>query len=311
MTLDEVDLSCAVGDLRMPNPVMTASGCAGGRELAPFLEVSDLGAFVTGSVTLDPCAGAPGPRLVETPSGVLHRTGLQNAGLQGFLTGDLPWLAQRGARAVASIAAGTLGEYAELARRVGNSPGVRAVEVNLDVAGREAPDRRFGEDPYQAGKVVAVVRRDVPRGIPVLAKLAWQPGLVDVARAVVGAGADAVVVSGQVPGMAVDRSTLRPKVSSGTVSGPAVHAVAVHGVWQVHAAMPDVPIVGVGGVRTGWDALELLLAGACAVQVGAAALRDPGAPVRVVEELRVELGTLGIGSVARAVGAAHGQGVSR
>jgi dihydroorotate dehydrogenase (NAD+) catalytic subunit len=311
VTPDEVDLSCEVGDLRMPNPVMTASGCGGGRELAPFLEVADLGAFVTGSVTLDPCAGAGGPRLVETPSGVLHRTGLQNPGLQGFLTGELPWLAQRGARTVASIAAGSLGEYAELARRVGNSPGVRAVEVNLDLAGREAPDRRLGEDHYQAGKVVAVVRRELPRGIPVLAKLAGQPGLVDLAGAVVKEGADAVVVSGQVPGAAIDRSTLAPSVSSGTLSGPAVHAVAVHAVWQVHAAMPDVPIVGVGGVRTGWDALELLLAGARAVQVGTAALHDPGAAARVVEELRVELGALGIESVARAVGAAHGQGVSR
>jgi dihydroorotate dehydrogenase (NAD+) catalytic subunit len=233
VTPDKVDLSCEVGDLRMPNPVMTASGCAGGRELAPFLEVADLGAFVTGSVTLDPCAGAGGRRLVETPSGVLHRTGLQNPGLQGFLTGELPWLAQRGARTVASIAAGTLGEYAELARRVGNSPGVRAVEVNLDLPGREAPARRLGEDPYQAGKVVAVVRREVPRGIPVLAKLVWQPGLVDLAGAVAREGAEAVVVSGQVPGAAIDRATLAPSVASGTVSGPAVHAVAVHAVWQV------------------------------------------------------------------------------
>lgn len=311
MSPDPVDLTCSVGDLGLPNPVMTASGCAGCRELAPFLEVGDLGAFVTGSVTLDPCAGAAGPRLRETPSGVLHRTGLQNPGLQGFLTGELPWLAQRGARTVVSIAAGTLGEYAELARRVGNSPGVRAVEVNLDRTARELPGRRFGDDPYQAGKVVAVVRRDVPRGIPVLAKLVWQPGLVDVARSVVKAGADAVVVSGQVPGAAVDRSAPAPSVLSGTLSGPAVHAVAVHGVWQVHTAMPDVPVVGVGGVRTGWDAMELLLAGASAVQVGTAALHDPTAPLRVVEELRVELGTLGIGSVARAVGAAHGQGVSR
>jgi dihydroorotate dehydrogenase (NAD+) catalytic subunit len=311
VTPDKVDLSCEVGDLRMPNPVMTASGCAGGRELAPFLEVADLGAFVTGSVTLDPCAGAGGRRLVETPSGVLHRTGLQNPGLQGFLTGELPWLAQRGARTVASIAAGTLGEYAELARRVGNSPGVRAVEVNLDLPGREAPARRLGEDPYQAGKVVAVVRREVPRGIPVLAKLVWQPGLVDLAGAVAREGAEAVVVSGQVPGAAIDRATLAPSVASGTVSGPAVHAVAVHAVWQVHTALPDLPIVGVGGVRTGWDALELLLAGARAVQVGTAALHDPGSPARVVEELRAEHGALGIDSVARAVGAAHGQGVSR
>jgi len=300
-----VDLSCAVADLAMPNPVMTAAGCAGARELAPFLDLAELGAFVAGSVTLDPRAGAAGPRLVETAAGVLHRTGLQNPGLQGFLAGELPWLAQRGARTVVSVAGSTLGEYAELARRVGTSPGVRAVEVNLDCVSREAVGRRFAHDGYHAAKVVAVVRREVPRGIPVLAKLVCHPGLVDVAHAAVEAGAAALVVSGHAPAAAVDRSG---RATTGTLSGPAVHAVAVHGVWQVHAALPEVPVVGVGGVRTGWDALELVLAGAIAVQVGTATLHDPAAPARVVDGLRVELTAMGITAAADAIGLAHRQG---
>ncbi len=304
----EVDLTSSLADLVLPNPVMTAAGCAGGRELSPFLDVADVGAFVTGSVTLDPCPGVSGRRLVEVPAGVLHRIGLQNPGVQGLLAGELPWLVQRGARTVVSIAGDTLGEYAELARRVGAAPGVRAVEVNLDRTSRDAPGRRFGEEAYHAEKVVAAVRRDVPRGVPVLVKLVWHPGLVDVAGAVVEAGADALVVSGQLPGAAIDRD-LVPTV--GAVGGAAVHALVVHAVWQVHAALPHVPVVGVGGVRSGWDALELVLAGASAVQVGSATLHDPATPTRVVQQLRVELAAMGTRGVAAAVGLAHRQGDSR
>ena len=306
---DQPDLSCTLAGLPMPNPVMTAAGCAAARELSPFLDVAALGAFVTGSVTLDPSAGPAGPRLLETPSGVLHDVGVQNPGLQGFLAGELPWLAQRGARTVVSVAGHSLGEYAELARRVGDSPGVWAVEVNLDCASRDVSGRPFAEDPYHAGKVLGVVRLGVPRGVPVLAKLRWHPGLVDAARAVVEAGADGVVVSGQVPGAAVDRASLRTVF--GALSGPAVHALAVHAVWQVHAALPEVPVVGVGGVRSGWDALELLLAGASAVQVGAATLHDPTAPVRVVQELGVEVVARGTNRTGEIVGLAHRQGETR
>lgn len=302
-----VDLTTTLAGLTLANPVMTASGCAGaGRELDQFFDVTELGALVTRSVTLDPSAGWPTPRMVETPSGMLSATGLQGPGLQGFLATELPWLAQRRARAVVSIAGTTLGEYGELARRVGDSPGVTAVEVNLSC--RDTDDREFAGDPYRASKVVSVVRRDVPRGVPVLVKLAADPrGIVDVARAAVRAGADALVMVNTVPGMAIDPVTLRPALGAvtGGLSGPAIHPLAVHCVWLVHQAMPEVPIVGVGGVRTGYDALELVLAGACAVQVGTVVLADPTAPLRIVGELREELAGRGFTSVAEVVGRAH------
>lgn len=304
-----VDLTTSLAGVSLANPVMTASGCAGaGKELDQFFDVAELGAVVTRSVTLDPCAGWPTPRMVETPSGVLSGVGLQGPGLQGFLASELPWLAQRKARTVVSIAGTTLGEYGELARRVGHSPGVTAVEVNLSCPSAEHRDRMFASDPYQASKVVSVVRRDVPRGIPVLAKLAADTeSIVDVARAVVKAGADALVMVNTVAGMAIDPRTLRSALGSvtGGLSGPAIHPLAVRCVWLVHQAMPDVPIVGVGGVRTGFDALELLLAGASAVQVGTIVFSDPSAPLRIIRELGEELSRRNITSVADVIGRAH------
>lgn len=309
MSPEDVDLTCDVAGVRLPNPVMTAAGCAGaGRELGPYLDVAALGAVVTRSVTLDPRAGAPAPRLLETPSGVLHATGLQNPGLQAFLATELPWLAQRRARTVVSIAGGTLAEYAELARRVGAGPGVTAVEVNLSFPNAERQGRPFAADPYQASKVLRVVRRDAPRGVPVLAKLAAAPGpVVDVAAAVAEAGADGVVLVNVGPGMAIDPETLRPRLGAGTggLGGPALHALAVACVWQVRAALPELPLVGVGGIRTGYDALELMVAGASAVQVGSATLHDPSAPARVLAELRDELASRDIAHAADAVGRAH------
>lgn len=303
--MSTVDLSTRLGDLALANPVMVAAGCGGsGRELAPFVDLAGLGALVTRSVTLDPRAGGRPPRAVETPSGLLSDTGLQGPGLQGFLATELPWLAQRKVRTVVSLAGGNLGEWAELSRRVGLSPGVAAVEVNLawprgGVAAR---------DSFQAAKVVAAVRSDMPRGVSVLAKIAADPfTVVDVARAVVKAGADAVVVGHGLPGLAIDPISLRPSLGegSGTLSGPAVLPVALRSVWEVHAALPDVPLVGAGGVRTGRDALAMLAAGAHAVQVGTAVLHDPGAPRRILAELAEELGTHGADSVTDVVGRAH------
>lgn len=299
------DLSTALGELPLANPVMVASGCGGtGRELEAHLDLSLLGALVTRSVTLDARAGGPPPRVVETPSGLLSDPGLQGPGLQGFLAVELPWLAQRQVRTVVSIAGRTLGEWAELARRVGLSPGVAAVEVNLAWPAGSAA----GRDPYQAGKIVAAVRRDMPRGIPVLAKVSADVDhVVDVARAVVKAGADVVVVGHGLPGLAIDPLTLRPALGSGRgrLSGPAVHAVSLRCVWEVYEALPEVPLIGAGGVRDGFDALAMLTAGASAVQVGTTVLGDPTAPRRIVQELGEELARRDIPSVADAVGHAH------
>jgi len=304
-----VDLHTDLAGMRLPNPVMTASGCAAaGRELDAFFDVTTLGAVVTKSIMLDPRSGRPTPRMAETSSGMLNSIGLQGPGIDSFLATDLPWLVSRGARPIVSIAGSTLGEYAELARRVGNSPGVTAVEVNISCPNVQNRGLVFACDPYQAGKVIAVVRRDVPRDIPVFAKLSPDvTDLVTVAESVVEAGASGLCMINTLLGLTIDRNTLQPVLGgvTGGLSGPAIRPVAVRCVWQVHQTLPNVPIIGVGGIGSGADALEFLLAGATAVQVGTAIFADPSAPARVVAELGDELSRRGFTSPAQVVGLAH------
>ena len=303
--MTEVDLTTTVAGLTLASPVLTAAGCGGsGRELEPFVDLAGLGGFVTRSVTLDSRPGHPAARVVETPSGLLHATGLQNPGLQGFLAIELPWLAQRRIPTIVSICGSDPDEYAELARRIGESPGVTAVEVNLPGT---AADEDRPVDPFHAGRLLERVRGEVPPGVPVLAKLAASNLVVDVARAVAKGGADGVVLADGPGGLALDPGTLHPVLSAGagTLSGPAMHALAVRCVWRVHRALPDLPVVGVGGVRTGFDALELLAAGARAVQVGSILFADPSAPQRIRDELAAELRSRSLGAVTDVVGAAH------
>jgi len=305
----EVDLRIDLAGLRLLNPVMTASGCAAsGRELDAFFDVAEIGAVVTKSIMLDPRAGRPTPRMAETPSGMLNSIGLQGPGIDSFLAQDLPWLVTRGARPVVSIAGSTLGEYAELARRVGHSPGVSAIEVNISCPNVHNRGLVFACDPYQAAKVIAAARRDVPRDIPVFAKLSPDvTDLVTIAESVMTAGATGLTMINTLLGLTLDPGTLRPVLGgvTGGLSGPAIRPVAVRCVWQVHQAMPDVPIIGVGGIRTGFDALEFLLAGARAVQVGTVIFHDPSAPIRIVAELCTELARRGFTSPDQVVGLGH------
>ena len=303
-----VDLTTDLAGLTLASPVMTAAGCGGtGRELEPFVDLGMLGGFTTRTITLDPQPGAPGPRVVDTPGGVLANTGLQNPGLQAFLATELPWLAQRRIATVVSIAATTLGEYGELARRVGSSPGVAAVEVNLGGPSHDGAATSFGTDPYQGGKVLHVVRREVPRGVAVLAKPAPGAPAVDMARSLAKNGADALVLGPGFPALAFDPDTLRPALGGGTgvASGPAVLGQSLRSVWEVHAALPDLPLVGAGGVRSGFDVVQMLLAGATTVQIGTALLGDPSAVRRITDELRDALERHDLTSPAHLVGLGH------
>jgi dihydroorotate dehydrogenase (NAD+) catalytic subunit len=306
---DAVDLTTVLADAQLANPVMTASGCAAaGRELNQFFDVAELGAVVTKSIMRDPRAGRATPRMAETPSGMLNSIGLQGPGIDAFLARDLPWLLQHDARPIVSIAGSSLGEYAELARRVANAPGVAAVEVNISCPNVENRGLVFACDPVQASRVISVVRRDTARGVPVFAKLSPDvTSIVEIAAAVFEAGADGVVLINTLLGMHIDLDTLRPRLAgvTGGLSGPAVRPVAVRAVWQVAQALPAIPIIGVGGIRTGLDALEFMLAGASAVQVGTAIFNDPSAPVRVLAELRAELAARGFAKAVDAVGYAH------
>ena len=303
------DLTSRLGQMTLPNPVLTASGCAAaGRELDQFFDVASLGAVVTKSIQLDPRSGRATPRMAETPSGMLNSIGLQGPGIDAFLEHDLPWLAERGARAVVSIAGGSVEDYAELARRLRGAPGLTAIEVNISCPNVADRGLVFACDPGAAAEVVAAVRRVTSPSVPVFAKLSPDvTDIVAVARSCVDAGADGLSMINTLLGMALDLDTMRPVLAgvTGGLSGPAIRPVAVRCIWQVHAALPDVPIIGMGGVRSGLDALELVLAGASAVSVGTAVFNDPGAPPRVLRELATALAERGFDRLADAVGFAH------
>lgn len=303
------DMRTTLAGVAFPNPVFTASGCAAaGQELDQLFDVTAIGGVVTKSIMLAPRSGRATPRMAETPSGMLNSIGLQGPGIDAFLDNDLTWLAQRGARAVVSIAGGSVEEYARLAQRLRGRPGLSMVEVNISCPNVEDRGQVFACDPRAASGVVEAVRKNTAPGVPVFAKLS--PDVTDittVARACVDAGADGLSVINTLLGMAIDTTRMRPVLGgvTGGLSGPAIRPVAVRCVWQVHAALPDVPILGMGGIRTGLDALEFVLAGASAVSVGTTVFGDPTAPVRVLDELARALQERGFDRFTDAIGLAH------
>jgi dihydroorotate dehydrogenase (NAD+) catalytic subunit len=312
-TPSEVSTVTALGDLHLPSPVMTASGCAAaGAELAAFGSLADLGAVVTKSIMASPRAGRPTPRMAETPSGMLNSIGLQGPGVEAFVAEDLPRLHACGARTIASVAGGTAEEFQLVARRLVQArqegAGLTAIEVNASCPNVANRSLVFACDPVSLVEVVAAVREVVPTDVPLLVKLSPDvTDIVAVAHAAVSAGADGLVLINTLLGMVIDPQTLRPVLAgkTGGLSGPAVRAVAVRCVYQVHAALPTVPIVGVGGVMTGQDAVQLMAAGASAVQVGTATFHDPSAVWRVGSQVREVMAAAGVKTVAELVGAAH------
>jgi len=302
-----VDMGTRLGGIWFPNPVFTASGCAAaGQELHQFFDVADLGGVVTKSIMLAARSGRPTPRMAETPSGMLNSIGLQGPGIEHFIERDLPWLADRGARAVVSIAGTSVDEYAKLAQKLRGKPGMVALEVNISCPNVEDRGTVFACDSRAAGDVISAVKRN--SGVPIFAKLSPDvTDIVAIAKACVDSGAHGLSLINTLLGLVIDTDTMRPVLAgtTGGLSGPAIRPVAVRAVWQVHQAMPDVPIFGIGGIRTGLDALEFVLAGASAVQVGTSVFGDPGAPVRVLAELRAALAARGIDKLADAIGLAH------
>ncbi|MFC5182221.1 dihydroorotate dehydrogenase [Actinomadura harenae] len=309
MSAASTDMTVRIGSLELPNPVLTAAGCGGsGRELAPFFDLTRIGAFTTASVTTQPRAGRPTPRAAETPAGLLTAVGLPGPGVEPFLERDLPWLVDRDVRTIVSVAGNSVEEFAEVARRLRGVPNIAAIEVNVACPNVADRGRMFGWHPSAAAAVVGAVRLHSRPGTPVLAKLA--PDVTDIARialACVDAGADGLTLVNTMEGMAIDPVTLRPALTgvSGGLSGPAIRPVAVRCVYQVHAALPDTPIIGVGGVDSGLAALEFILAGASAVALGTTLFHEPGAPLRVLRELEDALASRRIAHLADAVGLAH------
>jgi len=304
-----VDMSTTLGNAWFPSPIFTASGCASsGKELAQFFALKDIGAVVTKSVMTKPRHGRPTPRMAETPSGMLNSIGLQGPGIDSFLANDVPWLLEQKARVIVSIAGETIEEYATLARKLRSVSGLSAVEVNISCPNVENRGLVFACDPDASRRVIDGVRKTIGGELPIIAKLS--PDVTDlpsIARGVVDAGADALALINTVLGMVINLDSMRPHLGgkTGGLSGPAIKPVAVRAIYQVHAALPHVPILGMGGVSNGRDALELILAGASGVSVGTASFGNPTALIQIRDELQTLLAARGFATLSQAVGYAH------
>jgi dihydroorotate dehydrogenase (NAD+) catalytic subunit len=280
-----VSLATSLAGIELPSPVLVASGTFGtGVEMSQLVELRKVGGIVTKSVTPQPVRGMPTPRMVETPSGMLNAIGLQNPGVEAFVEKDGSFIAQAGVPVIVSIAGKSVQEYAEVAVRVSKIPGVAGIEANISCPNVERRNQVFACDPQAAGEVIGTVTRMTH--LPVFAKLtADVTDVVEVAESCVRAGAHGLSLINTLLGMAIDVETFRPRLggTTGGLSGPAIRAVAVRCVFQVARALPELPIMGIGGIDDADSAIEFLLAGATAVQVGTANFYNPQAAVEIAE----------------------------
>ena len=304
-----LDFSTSLAGASFQTPIFTASGCASsGKELSQFFDLSEIGAVVTKSVMNKPRHGRPTPRMAETPSGMLNSIGLQGPGIDAFLANDVTWLVKKGARVIISIAGETLDEYSVLARKIRAVQGISALEVNISCPNVENRGMVFACQTDTAARAIDGVRKIIGGEIPIIAKLT--PDVTDIttiASAVMDAGADALALINTVLGMVINLETMRPHLGgkTGGLSGPAIRPIAVRAIYQVHSALPHVPILGMGGVASGRDALELILAGASGISVGTASFGDPMAIPRIQRELQLLLVEGGFTSLREAIGYAH------
>jgi dihydroorotate dehydrogenase (NAD+) catalytic subunit len=291
-----VSLRTNLSGIELATPVLAASGTFGsGQEMSRLVDLRKVGGVVTKSVTPQPVRGLPTPRMVETPSGMLNAIGLQNPGVEGFVEKDGPFIAGAGVPVIVSIAGKTVQEFAEVAVRVSKLPGVAGIEANISCPNVERRNQVFACDPQAAGEVIGTVTRMTH--LPVFAKLtADVTEIAEVAQSCVRAGAHGLSLINTVLGMAIDVETFRPRLggTTGGLSGPAIRAVAVRCVFQVARALPEVPIIGIGGVTDADSAVEFLLAGASAVQVGTANFYSPHSIVEIAEGIGAFLARRGM-----------------
>jgi len=300
------DLTCRLGPLTLKNPIVTASGTFGyGLEFTDFVDVASLGAICTKGLSLAPHAGNPPPRICETPAGMLNAIGLQNIGVEAFLSEKLPRLRSLGATVIANVWADLEEDYVTVVAALEGANGLAAVELNISCPNVRQGGMLFGNSPSLTRSLVSRVRAATRR--PLIVKLSPNaPDLVESARAARDAGADILSLVNTFVGMAIDPRTARPRISFGTggLSGPAIKPLAVRMVYQVRRALPDVPLMGIGGISDLADVLEFLAAGADAVQIGTANFKDPSVSGRLVAELSAHCAAIGA-SVADLVGRAH------
>jgi dihydroorotate dehydrogenase (NAD+) catalytic subunit len=297
------DLSVHLGPLHLKNPVMVASGTFGyGQEYQDFLDLGEIGAIVVKGISLAPRAGNPPPRIVETPAGMINAIGLENVGLEVFLEAKLPHLRERAIPTIVNIFGNTLEEYGELARRLDGRPGVAALEINISCPNVKQGGMVFGTDPALAAEVVRTVRKRT--SLPLITKLTPNvTRIADIARAAVDAGSDMLSCINTVAALAVDVYSRRPKLANimGGLSGPAIKPIALRCTYEVLQAV-NCPVIGIGGIGSASDALEFLLLGARAVQIGTANFTDPTTALRVIQGMERFLRVEGFGTVEEFIG---------
>jgi dihydroorotate dehydrogenase (NAD+) catalytic subunit len=298
-----VDLQVRIGGLALRNPVCTASGTFGyASEFASLVDLDRLGAIIVKGISLLPRPGNPPPRIVETASGMLNAIGLENVGVERFISDKLPWLRQLNTPVIVNILGDSVEDYARLAGRLAEVEGIAALEVNISCPNVKKGGVAFGTVPEMAAAVTGAVRQTTP--LPVIVKLS--PNVTDItviARAVADAGADGLSLINTLLGMAIDIRTRRPRLANvvGGLSGPAIKPVALRMVWQVARAV-SIPVIGIGGITTCEDALEFLMAGATAIQVGTANFFQPTATEEIIDGLAAFLRDQGLSSIRQVIG---------
>ena len=301
--VNSVDLRVSIGSLKLKNPVMTASGTFGyAREFEPYVNLQRLGAVVVKGISLEPRPGNPPPRIVETSCGMLNAIGLENVGVERFISEKMESLQGIEVPVLVNILGDTLDEYREIAKRLADVPGVAGIEVNISCPNVKKGGVAFGTVPEMAAAVTAAVKENST--VPVIVKLS--PNVTDIsliARAVEEAGADAVSLINTLIGMAIDHRSRRPRIANviGGLSGPAIKPVALRMVYQVAQAV-SVPVIGIGGIETTEDVLEFMLAGATAVQIGTANFVNPRASEEAVEGLARYVAEHKMGSIRELIG---------
>ncbi|MBR9987119.1 MAG: dihydroorotate dehydrogenase [Desulfosarcina sp.] len=297
------DLTVDIGGLKLQNPVMTASGTFGyAREFDHYIDLNRLGGIIVKGLSLKPTKGNPPPRIVETDCGMLNAIGLENVGIDGFIKEKLPFLETLRPPTIANIYGKTVEEYARLAERIEPLDAVKGLEVNISCPNVKEGGVAFGSDPKIADEVVKAVREKTTKHLMV--KLS--PNVTDIAlmaRVVEDAGADALSLINTITGMAVDLSTRRSKLANvtGGLSGPAIKPVALRMVWQAAQAV-KIPIVGVGGIMNATDALEFMMVGATAVQVGTANFVNPGSTMAIIDGMQTWLQQEGLDEIKQLIG---------
>jgi dihydroorotate dehydrogenase (NAD+) catalytic subunit len=303
-----MDLTVDIGGLKLKNPVMTASGTFGyGEEYSEFVDLNLLGAVVVKGISLKPMEGNPSPRIWETPCGMLNAIGLQNVGLKMFLKEKLPLLRGFDTRVIVNILGNTVQEYVRLSGEL-DKAGVDGVELNVSCPNVKKGGMIFGTDRRVLERLVKKVRQTVKKAVIITKLSPTVPDIADMARVAENAGSDAISLINTIPGMAIDIETRKPRLANitGGLSGPAIKPIAVRMVWEASRAV-TIPVIGIGGIIKADDAIEFMLAGAKAIQVGTGNFLNPGATVEILNGIVTYLKKQGINDVEDIVGGMNGK----